>query len=207
MGPGWRVSPATGAHRSPARARGEAPSPPARRGLPGERVLAPPLRVSGSTFLGTQPIPADCSAPASVTRSGQWTARCRGEQAPHPSSLSGRQSSSRVRSMTPSTPRALTPAPPTVALSIWAFCPRRSCEPSLWTVLRPQHCPLCAVSPPTQCRLVRERSRSPPRGPPACPSSRTRSPAHRHSSRPPRSPGAMRLCQPTAPSLAPRAGR
>lgn len=201
------MSPVTGARRSPAHTRRGAPSPLAHWGPPGGRLLAPPLRVSGSTFLGTQPLLADCSALASVTRSGRWTARCRGERAPRPSSLSGRRSSSRARSMTPSTPRAPTPAPPTAAPSTWASCPRRSRGPSLSTAPRPQRCPPCAASPPTQCRPARGRSWSPPRGPPVCLSSRTRSPAHRHSGRPHRSPGAMRSCLPTAPSSALRAGQ
>lgn len=156
-----------------------APSPQPRPGPLGGRALARPSRASGSTFPGTRPLPVRSPTLASVTRFGLWTLRCKGRRTPHPSSPSGRQSSSRVRSMTPLSPRVPTPALLAAAQSIWAPvpCPLRSLAPSLSTAQRPQCCRLCAVSPPTQWKLALGWSLSSlGHLPPACSSSGARGP-------------------------------
>lgn len=126
-------------------------------------MLGQPLRVSGSTSQGTQHSAADCPAPASVTPSGLWTARCRGRRALHPFSPSRRPSSSRVRSMIPSTPQAPTQVPPAAAqrVLVLACCLLRLQEPFPFTAPRRLHFRLCAVSPPTRWKVSSGWSLSP----------------------------------------------
>lgn len=213
-----------GAHRSPACTPGAAPSPPPRWDPQEGRAAARPSRASGSIFLGTQHILPDSPTRVSATRSGLWTVRHRGKRALRPSSPSGRQSNSRVRSMTLLTPRAPTPVLLAAAQSIWApaSCPLRSHVPSPSIAPRPRPCRLSVALPPTQWRPARGQNPSPRGGlPPACSSSRARcppmgwaktgllraeAPPPGHKGRPRRSPGRTRTCHPAAASLSPRSG-